>query len=126
MAAPFLAAVPTSIPPTMHVAAPLPRNSRPQLTKGSFAPTTASMPPTAASHFEPLPQPLVHEPSAASFMEAEVSRMIRIPRWEALGRHHRPAPVVGVPRRPGGRTRAGKAEDRRSAATAADRSAAGA
>ena len=111
-------AVATSMTPTSQLPA-RPMNSRPQLTTGSSAATTASIPLTAADHFDPLPQPPVHDPSGASFMEAEVSRTIRILAGTRAAGITAPQPLSGYPAAPGRRTRAGEAENDRAAAKAA-------
>src|SRR6476646_1083419 len=93
----FFAAVTRSIGPASHASPRPPIRSRPQPTGSPPDASNESMPDTAADHFEAPPQPPVHEPPAASFMEVEVSRAIRMSgatRPVGIMRPHPPVFVV--------------------------------
>src|SRR5437763_5180606 len=87
----------TSMPAAPQVSPRAPMNSRPQSTGGPFDPSTESMPATAADHLEPLPQPPVHERSAASFIETDVSRTITIFGGTRSAGSTAPQPLSGYP-----------------------------
>src|SRR4051812_2825570 len=86
--------------PVLHESAALPMNLRPHSTGEPFAPSATSRPPTTADHLEPLPQPPVHDPSGASFMEAEVSRTIMIFAGTLSAGTTAPQPLSGYPATP--------------------------
>src|SRR5262252_8642893 len=75
-------------------------NLRAHSTTTPSAPTAASIPPTTADHFDPLPQLPVHDPSAASFIEADVSSTIAIFGGTGTAGILAPQPLFGYPAAP--------------------------